>query len=402
VATRSGGTAAIAFTPNGTSAYVVGTNISQYSINATTGDLTPKSPATVATPPNPEPIAVSPNGKYAYVANCGGCGCAHKKTLSHAAAGPASAKPPSAKPSYLVEYRINGRTGALSPKPVARVTTGNGANWMAIAPSGKSVYVATSTGVWQYTINPTSGEPTPKNPRSTGPTEHNIVISSNGKNAYVIGDTTRGVCQYRVNPRTGTLNSKSVSTAPTVLHPEAIAISADGKNAYVTSENDGEVAQYKIDPTTGKITATSPATVATASGSLGLAVTPATRLSPAHWSCQRTRHGRGAQWLRLAGFLGQSGRGVPPRSPACRASGRTSQNRGALRWLLPLPLIASPATAASPAGGCGQHAGRQVYLQPGGWHACGTPARQGTRRYRSHISDPSHCDLQRRSMVTGL
>jgi 6-phosphogluconolactonase (cycloisomerase 2 family) len=103
---------------------------------------------------------------------------------------------------------------------------------------------------------------------------HNIVISSNGKNAYVIGDTTRGVCQYRVNPRTGTLNSKSVSTAPTVLHPEAIAISADGKNAYVTSENDGEVAQYKIDPTTGKITAMSPATVATASGSLGLAVTP--------------------------------------------------------------------------------------------------------------------------------
>jgi 6-phosphogluconolactonase len=274
VATRSGGTAAIAFTPNGTSAYVVGTNISQYSIDATTGDLTPKSPATVATPPNPEPIAVSPNGKYAYVANCGGCGYAHKKTPSHAAAGPASAKRPSAKPSYLVEYRINPSTGALSPKPVARVTTGNGANWIAIAPDGKSVYVATSTGVWQYTINPTSGELSPKNPKSTGPTEHNIVIASSGKNAYVIGDTSRGVRQYRINPRTGALSPKPVSTAPTVLHPEAIAISADGKNAYVTSENDGQVAQYKIDPTTGKITPMSPATVVTASGSLGLAVTP--------------------------------------------------------------------------------------------------------------------------------
>lgn len=96
VATRSGGTAAIAFTPNGTSAYVVGTSISQYSIDATTGDLTPKSPATVATPPNPEPIAVSPNGKYAYVANCGGCGYAHQKTPSRAAAGPTSAKRTSA------------------------------------------------------------------------------------------------------------------------------------------------------------------------------------------------------------------------------------------------------------------------------------------------------------------
>ncbi len=274
VATRSGGTAAIAFTPNGRSAYVVGTSISQYSIYPTTGDLTPKSPATVATPPNPEPIAVNPNGKYAYVANCGGCGYAHKKPPSHGAAGPAYAKRRAEKPSYLVEYRINSRTGALSPKPVAKLKTGNGANWIAIAPNGKSAYVATSTGVWQYSINPTSGELTPKNPKSTGPAEHNIVIASSSKYAYVIGDTSRGVCQYRINPRTGTLSPKPMSTAPTVLNPEAIAISADGKNAYVTSENDGKVAQYKINPTTGKITPLAPVTVATASGSLGLAVTP--------------------------------------------------------------------------------------------------------------------------------
>ena len=274
VATRSGGTAAIAFTPSGKSAYVVGTSISQYSIDATTGKLKPKSPATVATPPNPEPIAVSPNGKYAYVANCGGCGYAHQKAPSHASAGPASAKPKPAKPSYLVEYRINPRTGVLSPKPVAKVTTGNGANWIAIAPNGTSVYVATSAGAWQYTTNPTTGELSPKNPKSAGPSEHNIVISSNGKYAYVTGDTSRGVCQYRINPRAGTLNPTPVSTAPTVLNPEALVLSANGKNAYVTSENDGKVAQYKIDPITGKITPMSPATVATASGSLGLAVTP--------------------------------------------------------------------------------------------------------------------------------
>jgi 6-phosphogluconolactonase (cycloisomerase 2 family) len=268
VASRSGGTAAIAFTPNGTSAYVVGTKISQYSINPTTGRLTPKSPATVATPPNPEPIAVSPNGKYAYVANCGGCGYTHQMTDSHATAGPANPKP-----SYLVEYGINPGTGALTS--IAKVTTGNGANWIAIAPNGRSVYVATSTrGVWQYTVNPTTGKLFPKNPETTGGTEHNIAISSNGKTAYVIGETRLGVVQYRINPLTGTLSSKPASSAATVLHPEAIAISADGKNAYVTSENDGEVAQYAINPTTGKITAMAPATVKTASGALGLAVTP--------------------------------------------------------------------------------------------------------------------------------
>ena len=275
VATRSGETAAIAFTPNGTSAYVVGNNISQYSIDATTGDLTPKSPATVATPPNPEPIAVSPNGKYVFVANCGGCGYALQKTRFHAPAGQAAGKRQPAKPSYLVEYRIYPRTGALSRKPIAKVTTGNGANWIAIAPNGKSVYVATSTkGVWQYTINPTTGKLSPKDPETTGGTEHNIVIAPNGKNAYVIDATSSRVSQYRINPRTGTLSSKPVSTAATVLHPEAIALSADGKNAYVTSENDPEMAQYTINPTTGKITAMTPATVKTASGSLGLAVTP--------------------------------------------------------------------------------------------------------------------------------
>jgi DNA-binding beta-propeller fold protein YncE len=65
-----------------------------------------------------------------------------------------------------------------------------------------------------------------------------------------------------------------MSTADTVLHPEALALSADGKNAYATSENDPEIAQYTINPTTGKITAMTPATVKTASGALGLAVTP--------------------------------------------------------------------------------------------------------------------------------
>jgi 6-phosphogluconolactonase len=270
VPTGSGGTAAIAFTPNGSSAYIVGRKIYQYTINPFTGRLIPKSPPTVATLPNPEPIAVSPNGDYAYVANCGGCGYALRKHRSHAA-GSAAAK----KPSYLLEYGINPTTGALSSKPIASLATGNGANWIAIAPNGRSAYVATSTnGVWEYTINPTTGEVTPKKPETTGGTDHNIVIAPNGKNAYLIGDTSSGVSQYRINPRTGTLTSMPASTSATVLHPEAIAIAPNGKSAYVTSENLGKISQYTINPTSGKITPKTPATVATASGSLGLSITP--------------------------------------------------------------------------------------------------------------------------------
>jgi 6-phosphogluconolactonase (cycloisomerase 2 family) len=66
-----------------------------------------------------------------------------------------------------------------------------------------------------------------------------------------------------------------VSTARTVLRPEAIKLDPDGTSAYVTSENDPQLSQYSIDPSTGKITPMSPATVpTTGSGSLGLAIMP--------------------------------------------------------------------------------------------------------------------------------
>jgi DNA-binding beta-propeller fold protein YncE len=68
------GSVEVAITPNGESAYVVDHDaVSQYSIDPDTGALTPKSPAMVATGHNSEAIAISPNGRYAYVANCPGC-----------------------------------------------------------------------------------------------------------------------------------------------------------------------------------------------------------------------------------------------------------------------------------------------------------------------------------------
>jgi 6-phosphogluconolactonase (cycloisomerase 2 family) len=65
-----------------------------------------------------------------------------------------------------VEYRINPRTGELSPEPIARVTTGNGANWIAVAPNGESAYVTSENNgkVAQYTINPATGKITPMSP----------------------------------------------------------------------------------------------------------------------------------------------------------------------------------------------------------------------------------------------
>jgi uncharacterized repeat protein (TIGR01451 family) len=267
------GPVAIAVSPNGTSAYVVdgkSNAVSQYSINPATGALTPKSPATVATGRQPEPIAITPNGKYAYVANCPSCTVKLR--------GPHSASPPKPTPASIWEYRINQNTGTLSL--MATVTTGTGANGMAITPNGKSLYVAVGA-VWQYSINPSTGELTPKSPATIAApgTAHDLAIAPDGRYVYIVTVANNTVSQYRINPSTGALSSKPASTARTALHPEAIKIAPDGKYVYVTSENDGVLSQFAISPATGKITPMSRATVPTASGSLGLAVTPAADLS---------------------------------------------------------------------------------------------------------------------------
>lgn len=263
------GPVAIAVTPDGKSAYVVsGPNtVWQYNINPTTGALTPKLPATVATGPNPEPIAVTPNGKYAYVANCPRC--------SEKLRNSSSASPSKPAANTIWEYRINQSTGALSPKPIAIATIGTGANAIAITPDSKRLYIAINS-VWQYNINPATGRLTPKSPATVpaGGSAHDLAIEPDGKNIYVVTVATNTVSQYRIDPSSGALSPKPVSTAKIVLHPEAIAIAPDGASAYVTSENDGKISQYTINPSTGRITPMSPASVATASGSLGIALTP--------------------------------------------------------------------------------------------------------------------------------
>jgi 6-phosphogluconolactonase len=107
----------------------------------------------------------------------------------------------------------------------------------------------------------------------TGSGTHDLVITPDGKNAYVVTVLNHTVFQYRINAATGALSRRPASTAGTVLAPELIALAPDGKNAYVTGDIGDHLSQYAISPATGTITPLSPATVTTPpGGSIGLAV----------------------------------------------------------------------------------------------------------------------------------
>jgi len=277
VPTAKGPSGIIALAPDGKNAYVpdfTGKAISQYTISPATGKLTPMTPATVADPVGmnvgPTGIRVAPDGRYAYITNV---------KLCIAVKGSNCAATNDQENSVSV-FRISPATGALSARPVQTVATGQNPQMITIAPDGKSAYVAATNDntIWQYSINPGTGKLTPMSPGTvaTGKGPHDLGITPDGKNLYVVTVGANTISQYRINPDTGALNTKPASTAATMLHPEAIVLAPDGKNAYVTSGNDPILAQFAISPATGKITPLSPATVKLPSGSLGLAITPAT------------------------------------------------------------------------------------------------------------------------------
>ena len=112
---------AVAVTPDGRSVYVTnaGRNtVSQYTVDPSTGALSPKVPATVATGPSqtgPAGVAVTPDGKSAYVTNASG--------------------------NTVAQFTIDLVSGVLSPKTPATLATGTSPHGVAVTPDGKSVYV---------------------------------------------------------------------------------------------------------------------------------------------------------------------------------------------------------------------------------------------------------------------
>jgi DNA-binding beta-propeller fold protein YncE len=175
--------------PTGKFAYVANQDnntISMFTINSTSGVLTAATPATVATGPSPFGVAVSPNGKFAYVPNNGSggaittgvsqytinstTGVLTPNTPAAVAAGNAPAAvavDPMSKFAYVVNrndntvsmYTINSTTGNLTlntttANTTGTISTGSQPYRINFDPSGLFLYVTNEqSAVSIYTVN---------------------------------------------------------------------------------------------------------------------------------------------------------------------------------------------------------------------------------------------------------
>ncbi len=268
-------------------------NVSAYTINASTGALTEVSGSPFGAGFNPYSIAVDPTGKFVYVANdgsnsvsaytinsgtgeltlinCGGAACVGANF--GAGQNPRSVTiDPSGKFLYVANntsgtvsaYSINSSTGvltAVSGSPF--LTGGTGARSVTIDPAGKFAYVAndSSGNISAFTINASTGVLTAVGgspfPSGSGATSHPLWISADpsGRFAYVVNQADEQVQAFSINATTGALTS--IGALATGSAPVVAAVDSAGKFVYVTNVGSNNISAYSIDSSTGALTAIS-------------------------------------------------------------------------------------------------------------------------------------------------
>jgi 6-phosphogluconolactonase (cycloisomerase 2 family) len=235
-------------------------SISMYTINSTTGVLTPTTPATVPTGWFPQGIAIDPFGRFVYTANT--------------------------DDSTVSMFTINQSTGVLTATTPAALSTLipgellSQPSFLTVDPTGNFVYTSAldSDGatVSMFAINQATGLLTPTSP-ATVPTAgipFQVAVAPSGKFAYVVnnfsgGDYTVAVSQYTVNPATGVLTESTSYGLSAGNAPTAIAVDPTSKFAYVVNRLDNTVSMYTIDQANGDLTLNSNAANPTATMATG-------------------------------------------------------------------------------------------------------------------------------------
>jgi 6-phosphogluconolactonase len=244
--------------------------VSGYSMDATTGALTPVPGSPFVAGMAATSIVVDPSNKFVYVTN--------------------------GRSNNISAYTVDGTTGALSGVSGSPFATPAFPESVVVNPSGKFLYVASlglvSTGtngsVSAYTIDGTSGALTPVagSPFMTGFETGVVTIDPSGKFLYGLndGNLPNSISGYTIDSNTGALTSMTGSPFPAGVGPSAAVVDRAGKFLYVTNigaapHNIGSVSAYTINSGTGVLTPIAGSPYAAGTSGTSVAVDPSDKFA---------------------------------------------------------------------------------------------------------------------------
>lgn len=166
-------------------------NIYQFSIDLSTGNLTPLSPATVTSGTTPLQMCLHPNGKYLYIACSGG--------------------------TTIFMYGIDQTTGLLTPLSPATFTMASNPFGVTVHPNGNYIFVCLSVAnqVVQCLINPTTGLIVATGPNVTVNGARHSCFDYTGTYLSVINTTNNRIDNYIINSSTGAFTANGNNPAGT-------------------------------------------------------------------------------------------------------------------------------------------------------------------------------------------
>jgi 6-phosphogluconolactonase (cycloisomerase 2 family) len=258
-------------------AYVSGTGVYCFAIDAVTGALT----ALAGSPCDSGErvgVAADPSGKFIYA------------TLD---VGSPSPPPVGVISSYVTAYAINSATGSLAAIAGSQLDSG-GVNVVDVTvdPSGQFVYEANySGGISAFKINSVTGGLTgvPGSPFATAPTSNpynisgvnSVTVDPTGKFVYAAIEEGDDISAFVIDSSTGALTPVTGSPFHAGTTPATVRVDPSGRFAYATNMGSNSISAYLVNSSSGALTpiAGSPFSTGplTAPGPYGLAVDPSGR-----------------------------------------------------------------------------------------------------------------------------
>jgi DNA-binding beta-propeller fold protein YncE len=255
-------------------------NISAYSIEGTTGALTPVVGSPYSAGATPLSVAVTPAGQYVYVANYASNNVSAFSIdatggLSPAGIFPAGLGPsgvtvdPTAQFVYVANrgsnnvsaYRIIEATGALDEHTSSPYPAGSQPVSVAVDPTSQFLYVTNlgSSDISAYSIDGIYGylteiDGSPFRQTSQEVDPRSVVVHPLGEYAYVANEGS--VAGYRIDATTGALERLADSPYLTQRSQAAsVALDPTGRFAFVASMHIsvGGISAYTIGPATGTL-----------------------------------------------------------------------------------------------------------------------------------------------------